>query len=365
MDEVSKPIATLGATAPLALSRRQAVGMIGAAGALVGCVTALGDDNRSGPIDETVFQDINGAKHFVRIRGDDAGNPAMMYLHGGPGAGAGISAWAYFEALGYEKTFTLIHWDQPGAGRTFEAAGKTIPTGTSEASIAADGCLVAEAMRARLGKRKLVLVGGSWGSAIGLRMALARPDLFHAYVGSAQVVSKAEGEAIVYQRVLAKARARADERAIAELTESGPPPYASPAPFRVQRKWANAYEAPGVNITPQQATARAGMTPDDNTLWLTAFLASDTYFGGGQSDASWSNFDARTLGRDFRLPMFFFQGDEDDCAPAQLVEDYARWIRARRTLYQAIPGGGHNVNLRDRRFIELINQHVRPLATSR
>ena len=60
-------------------------------------------------------------------------------------------------------------------------------------------------MRARLGKRKLLLVGGSWGSAIGLRMALARPDLFHAYVGTAQVVSKAEGEVIAYNRVTAKA----------------------------------------------------------------------------------------------------------------------------------------------------------------
>jgi pimeloyl-ACP methyl ester carboxylesterase len=285
-----------------------------------------------------------------------------MYLHGGPGAGAGISAWAYFEALGYEKTFTLIHWDQPGAGRTFEAAGKTIPPGTSEASIAAAGCLIAEAMRKRLGKRKLVLVGGSWGSAIGLRMALARPDLFHAYVGTAQVVSKAEGEVISYDRVLAKTRARNDQKAIDELTKSGPPPYASPAPFRVQRKWANAYEAPGVNISPHQAAARAGMTAADNTLWTTAFLASDTYFGGGKFDAPRSRFDARTLGRDFKLPVFLFQGDEDDCAPAQLVEDYAKWIRAPRKLCLPIPSGGHNVNLRDRRFIELLNKHVRPLA---
>lgn len=343
-------------------SRRHAIGLIGAAGALGGCATAPADEKRSGPIDETLFHEINGAKHFVRVRGDDAGNPAMMYLHGGPGAGAGISAWAYFEALGYEKTFTLIHWDQPGAGRTFEAADRKIPPGTSEASIAADGCLIAEAMCARLGKRKLVLVGGSWGSAIGLRMALARPDLFHAYVGTAQVISKSQGEVIVYDRVLAKARARNDQKAIDELVKSGPPPYASPAPFRIQRKWANAYEAPGENITPQQATARSGMTPADNTLWMSGFLASDTYFGGGKADAAWSQFDARSLGRDFKLPMFFFQGDEDDITPAKLVEDYAGWIRAPRKMYLPIPNGGHNANLRDRRFIGLVNEHVRPLA---
>ena len=343
-------------------SRRQALGLIGVASALAGCATTPADEHRSGPIDETTLLDINGAQHFVRIRGDDAGNPAMMYLHGGPGAGAGISAWTYFEALGYEKTFTTIHWDQPGAGRTFEAAGRKIPPGTSEVSIAADGSLVAEAMRVRLGKRKLVLVGGSWGSAIGLRMALARPDLFHAYVGTAQVISKAEGEVIVYDRVLAKARARNDEKAVEELTKSGPPPYASPAPFRVQRKWANAYEAPGINISAQQASARAAMTPADNALWTSAFLASDTYFGGGKFDAAWSRFDARSVGQDFKLPMFFFQGDEDDITPVTLVEAYADWIRAPRKMYLSIPRSGHNVNLRDRRFIGLVNEHVRPLA---
>lgn len=344
------------------LNRRHAIGMIGAASALAGCATGPVDEKRSGSVDETLLHEINGAKHFVRLRGDDAGNPAMMYLHGGPGAGAGISAWAYFEALGYEETFTLIHWDQPGAGRTFEAAGKKIPPGTSEVSIAADGCAIAEAMRERLGKRKLVLVGGSWGSAIGLRMAIARPDLFYAYVGTAQVVSKPQGEAISYERVLAKARSRSDEKAIAELEKFGPPPYASPAPFRIQRKWANAYEAPGVNITGQQAAARAGTTAADNTLWTAAFLASDTYFGGGQSDSAWSLLEARSLGRDFKIPIFFFQGEEDDIAPAKLVEDYAGWIRAPRKLYLPIADGGHNVNLRDRRFIDLVNQRVRPLA---
>lgn len=344
-------------------NRRQAIGMFGAASALAGCVSVPSDETRSGPIDETLYHDINGAKHFVRIRGDDAGNPAMMYLHGGPGAGAGISAWAYFEALGYEKTFTLIHWDQPGAGRTFEAADKKIPPGTSEESIAADGCVIAEAMRARLGKRKLVLVGGSWGSAIGLRMAKSRPDLFHAYVGTAQVINKAAGEVIAYQQVLAKARARSNEKAVADLEKSGPPPYATPAPFRLQRQWANTFEAPGKNITDAQAKARAGATPADNTLWLTAFLASDTFFGAGVSDGgSWPRFDARTLGRNFKLPMFFFQGDADDIAPAKLVEDYANWIRAPRKLYVPIAGGGHNANLRDERFIGLVNQHVRPLA---
>ena len=46
------------------------------------------------------------------------------------------------------------------------------------------------------------------------------------------------GEAVAYERVLAKARERANEEAIQELEAVGPPPYATFSDFVVQRKWA-------------------------------------------------------------------------------------------------------------------------------
>lgn len=341
-------------------TRRSAIGAIS-----VGCLSAgnaMAGRPRTGPVDDGFFHEIDGAKHWVRVRGDDLANPMILYLHGGPGASASLSTWVLFQALGLEKTFTIVYWDQPGAGRTFEAAGKVIPPGVTQASIAADGCRIAEAMRRRYGKSKLVLVGGSWGSAIGLRMALERPDLFHAYVGTAQAVSKPQGEVIGYRRVLAEARARGDEKAISDLVKSGPPPYASVQPFLVQRKWASAYEPMNGAMSFSAAATRAGLTKAENDLWLEGFIASDRYFVGAKFDGDWTRFEACDLGRTFRTPMFFFHGADDNIAPAELVEAYANWIRAPRKLYVAIPGGGHNVSLRDPRFVELLNQHVRGLA---
>ena len=53
-----------------------------------------------------------------------------------------------------------------------------------------DGLAIAEYAAKCLGQKKVILMGGSWGSALGVHMALRRPDLFHAHVGTAQLVSE-------------------------------------------------------------------------------------------------------------------------------------------------------------------------------
>ena len=51
---------------------------------------------------------------------------------------------------------------------------------------------------ARLRKDKIVLVGHSWGSILGVFMAKARPDLFYAFVGTGQVADPAKNYAVAY-----------------------------------------------------------------------------------------------------------------------------------------------------------------------
>jgi pimeloyl-ACP methyl ester carboxylesterase len=191
-------------TAESVIDRRSAI--VGCGALLAACATP--QRPATSPIDEGFFVAAGGSRQWVRLRGENQHNPVLLYVHGGPGAATSVWAWPYFRAMGWEKHFTLAHWDQPGAGHTFAEAGKQIRANVSMESVASDGLAVTRDIRRRLGQDKIILMGGSWGSAIGLMMTHAYPSLFHAYVGTAQVVNKTDGEGIAYAQMLAKARQR-------------------------------------------------------------------------------------------------------------------------------------------------------------
>ncbi len=311
-------------------------------------------------MDEGFF--VEGVDQWVRVRGDDRDNPILLYLHGGPGAATSFYSWYYFAALGWERSFTMAHWDQPGAGRTFIRGGRQIDPKLTLDRVAEIGCEVVEALRKRYGKRKLILCGGSWGTGIGLLMAHARPDLLYAYVGTAQVVDKAKDEARSYELAMSHARARGDAEALSALEKIGPPPYANATALGTQRGVVNRYERPPPLLTDREAFAKAGADRAELQDWQAAFFASDTHFRGAAMDGPWAHFDAYKIGRRYRLPMFFFQGADDLIAPAEHVKAFADWIHAPSKTYVAIEGGGHNIAIRDGRMLALLEQHVRPLA---
>lgn len=71
-------------------------------------------------IDEGMYVKIGGIDQWIQIRGQDRNNPVLLCLHGGPGA-----TWTPLTLLFFpwEKQFTVVQWDQRGAGKTLEATG--------------------------------------------------------------------------------------------------------------------------------------------------------------------------------------------------------------------------------------------------
>jgi pimeloyl-ACP methyl ester carboxylesterase len=116
-----------------------------------------------------MYVKIGGIDQWITITGADRRNPAILFLHGGPGDAMSRFAALYF--AGWEKDCTLVQCDQRGAGRTYGKNGKSIePTMTVE-RMTQDGIEVAEFLKGQLHKSKIILVGGSWGSIQGIRMA--------------------------------------------------------------------------------------------------------------------------------------------------------------------------------------------------
>ena len=99
---------------------------------------------------------------------EQVGNPtgaAVLFLHGGPGAGAGAVHRRFFDP----HHWRLVIFDQRGAGRSR-------PLGGLEANTTPDLVADIERLRRHLGIERWLLFGGSWGSTLALAYAQAHPD---------------------------------------------------------------------------------------------------------------------------------------------------------------------------------------------
>ncbi|WP_202843063.1 alpha/beta fold hydrolase [Luteimonas saliphila] len=164
---------------------------------------------------------VGGIPQFVSIRGADRRNPVLLIVHGGPGFPTSPIAW--WGTHGLEEYFTVVHWDQRGAGKTYLASDpeKVAPTMTPDRFVDDTEELVAW-LRGEFDKDKVFLLGTSWGSYVGLQFALRRPEWLHAYIGMGQAIDSPESERRGYAHALAAARAAGNLQAIADLESIAP-----------------------------------------------------------------------------------------------------------------------------------------------
>lgn len=194
-------------------------------------------------IDDAYAATIGGIGQAISVRGEHRDNPMILFVHGGPASPSMPSHWQFQRPL--EEYFTVAHYDQRGAGKTHRGndPGAVADTLTIQRYVD-DAIEVAEHLRGKYGKDKLVLVGHSWGTVVGMKAALARPDLFHAYVGMGQVINTRENERLSFDWGMAEARRRGDAKAIAALESIAPYPGDAPITREriiVARTWPQQY----------------------------------------------------------------------------------------------------------------------------
>jgi pimeloyl-ACP methyl ester carboxylesterase len=166
-----------------------------------------------GSLSERVTVEIGGIPQAMIIQSVDPTNPVLLFLHGGPGMTEVFMELDY--PTGLERHFTMVWWEQRGAGMSFSA---DIPpeTMTMEQMIS-DTIEVADYLRDRFSQDRILLFGHSWGSYLGIQVAAAAPDRFHAYVGMAQIVHQLRSEVMAHAYLLAHYRARGDTPMVRRL----------------------------------------------------------------------------------------------------------------------------------------------------
>ncbi len=80
-------------------------------------------------------------------------------------------------------------------------------------------------LRDRFGEEKIYVLGESWGTTLAVLAAQRAPELYHALIGSGQMVSQRETDRIIYDDLLAWAETHGDTGLAGKLHGFGPPPY--------------------------------------------------------------------------------------------------------------------------------------------
>ena len=313
-------------------------------------------------VQEGYAVEIGGIRQWVNVRGQDRDNPMVLFVHGGPASPVIPTLWQFQRPL--EEYFTVVNYDQRGAGKTLTLNPEAAVADTLHIQRYVDDAIaLAEHLRTRYHKRKLVLMGHSWGTVVAMHAALKRPDLFHAYVGMGQVINVRTNEQVSFDYGLRTARERGNAEAVREMESIAPYPGDQPITRErivIARKWPQFYGG------------------------LTAYRDSSTYFFQGPrlspdyDDAARCAINAGsvlTLGRlldeflqvdftgvkRFPIPVVMFMGRHDYTTPS---EPTAAWLAQVQAPYKRGVWFEHSAHMmpweEPGKTLASLLEHVRP-----
>jgi len=182
---------------------------------------AISDDPKSpGAAIASLEQvDLGSSKQWILVRGKNVHAPIILFLHGGPGMPMMFLAHVFQAPL--ESHFLTVQWDRRGAGKSY-----SLNTDVSKMRLSqeiADTVSLIEKLRNRFGARKVILVGHSYGTTLGVLVAARRPDLIQAYVGVGQEACDHKTQKTLQDSWLAQEALRAHDTETFRQVTSGRP----------------------------------------------------------------------------------------------------------------------------------------------
>ena len=283
--------------------------------------------------------ELNGVKQWVQIRSKDKNNPVLLVLHGGPASPLMPISWAY--QAPWEDFYTVVHWDQRGAGKNWTTSDTTqLASQIQFRTLIQDAYVLVDSLLSKLEKEKVWILGYSYGSSLGIRMASRIPGKVHGYIGVGQM-APGKPEELIYQKLLELAEVANDTLALHELKRIDPYPEAEGSPLKktlLVRKWARKYNGGwygkddfnllfSLPYLSSEYTDKEVASLDQSTPWLTRKILSAA--GGGE----WPT--------EFKVPLLFIMGKNDLHTPFTGAKKYFDQLVSPRKHFVELPWSGH------------------------
>jgi pimeloyl-ACP methyl ester carboxylesterase len=307
-------------------------------------------------IEESGFVGIGGIDQWISIRGSDMRNPVILFLHGGP---AEAQSPFLKEFLPWEESFTVINWDQRGAGKTFGRNGLKTPDMTV-GRMAKDVVEIAEYANRKLHTRKVILVGHSWGAVLALHAVKLRPDLFSALVGTGQPVNWSLSVEDLERFARQRAMEAGDDTALANLDEASKLPVTDFKRLRATNKWRmSESDVAYLNIQRNFVGPPPLPTTGDVADWI---AGGD--FSGPLLWPTITSFDARSFAPALPIPFYVIQGRDDHVVSYRAAKDYLDQVRAPAKAFIPIDDGHFACFTDPAQFLTALRTRVGGLAAT-
>jgi pimeloyl-ACP methyl ester carboxylesterase len=205
-----------------------------------------------GSIAEKIRVEVNGIDQAMLIKARDSTKPVLLYLHGG------MPDYFLTERYptGLEDHFVVCWWEQRGAGMSYSS---DIPRETMTVEqLIADTTTVTHYLRRRFGQEKIYLMGHSGGTFVGIQAAARTPELYHAYVGVAQVSNQLRSEWLAYEYMLGRLKAQGNLR-LARRLQAAPVTLEKGVPLKYLSVRDEAMHALGVGTTRDMRSVMTGI----------------------------------------------------------------------------------------------------------
>jgi len=280
----------------------------------------------AGSISEKIKVNIGGVEQGMFIKGKNARNPVLLYLHGGMPD--------YFLTehypTGLDEDFTVVWWEQRGSGLSYSA--DIPPESVNPEQLVSDAVEVTNYLRKRFGQEKIYLMGHSGGTFIGIQAAARAPELYYAYLGVAQMSNQLESERLAYDYMLQRFKNDGNAKMVRQLEEA-PVGDAVPLPDSYLKVRDVAMHRLGIGTTHDMKSIVTGLLlrsllNREYTLGEKVGMWRGKIFSGSRLWNTQLSTDLTTKVTRLEVPVYFFHGAYDYTVSYPLAKSYFELLEA-------------------------------------
>ena len=313
-------------------------------------------------LSEKVFVEINGSRQGMFIQSENMDNPVLLILHGGPGMPEYFLTGKY--PTGLEKNFTVVWWDQRGAGLSYDKDIKLEELTLKQ--YIEDTIAVTNYLRERFSKEKIYLLAHSFGTYIGIQAVKEAPELYYAYLAQAQITSQVESERLAYDYMLKYYQEKGDEKTVKKLAGME---YTSKEYQRIRD---SVMHKAGIGTTRDMKSIEKGVflesllskeytLKEKINIWRGRALLKHSSL----EQTKWSpDCDIREVVPEIFVPIYFLSGAYDYTVNYQMAKDYCKEIIAPLKAFYTFENSAHSPMFEEpERFNEILVKDVLNLST--